>query len=136
MDTLSDDDPDTGRHMVSFTWLVFSVPKAIIGSWPPCQDMSGCGQCEIMLRPNYRLPVCEQNFNCRLLNADPPVDQLPTSMKTQVIHCGYQLEMYRRKAWSDCNGDKVADCECWTIYWRDKLDPRHWFIGLETCAEE
>jgi hypothetical protein len=53
------------------TWLVFSVPKAIIGSWPPCQDMSGCGQCEIMLRPNYRLPVCEQNFNCRLLNADP-----------------------------------------------------------------
>jgi hypothetical protein len=118
------------------TWLIFSVPKAIIGSWPPCQDMSGCGQCEIMLRPNYRLPVCEQNFNCRLLNADPPVNQLTTSMKTQVIHCGYQLEMYRRKAWSDCNGDNVADCECWTIYWRDKLDPEHWFIGLEACADE
>ncbi|MCS3918763.1 hypothetical protein M2350_001163 [Candidatus Fervidibacter sacchari] len=115
-------------------WLIFGVPKAIIGSWPACQDMNNCGECEIMLRPSYLMPVCEQK-NCELLNADPPVNQLPTSLNTQVIYCGYQLELYRRKAWSDCNGDNVADCECWTIYWRDKFDPSHWFIGLAPCEE-
>ncbi len=107
------------------TWLVLSAPpKPVVLSWPPCEDKSGCGQCEIMLKPNYLLPVCEQNFNCRLLNADPPVDQLPTPMNIQATHCGRQLALYRRKAWSDCNGDNQADCECWTWYWRDKKKSR------------
>ncbi len=66
----------------------------------------------------------------------PPVDQLPTPMNIQATHCGRQLALYRRKAWSDCNGDNQADCECWTWYWRDKKNPDNWYIGLETCVEE
>lgn len=48
-------------------WLVLSgwaTPKAVIDEWPPCEDKSECGACEIMLRPGYLMPVCEQIVNC------------------------------------------------------------------------
>ncbi len=122
--------------MLLIAWLVlfgWAIPKVIIDEWPPCEDMSECGTCEIMLRPGYLMLVCEQNFNCTLLNADPPVNQLPAPMNIQALYCGNQLALYRRKAWSDCNGDNAPDCECWTWYWRDKYDPKVWYIGLEPC---
>ncbi len=118
--------------------FVLSAPpsKPVILRWPACEDKSKCGECELMLRPDYLLPVCEQR-NCKPLRADPPANQLPTPMHIQAILCSGQNQwaLYRRKAWSDCNGDDQADCECWTWYWRDKSDPNHWRIGVE-CEEE
>lgn len=111
------------------------TPKIVIIRWPACEDLSNCGDCELMLKPGYLLPVCEQNFNCRLLNTIPPVNQLPSSMGLQGFCKGKgQLSLYRRKAWSDCNQDGNPDCECWTWYWRDKNNPSVWHIGI-SCDE-
>ncbi len=110
-------------------------PKVVIIRWPACEDLSNCGDCELMLRPVYLLPVCEQK-NCQLMNAIPPVNQLPSSMGLQGFCKGEgQLALYRRKVWSDCNQDGNPDCECWTWYWRDKNDPSRWYIGI-SCDEE
>lgn len=110
-------------------------PKVLILKWPACADQSDCGECEVMSRSGYLLPVCEQNFDCQLLNAIPPVNQLPSSMGVQGLCKEKQMSLYRRKAWSDCNRDGFPDCECWTWYWRDKSDPNKWYIGI-SCEDE
>ncbi len=117
-------------------WFVLTAPppKPVIISWPACEDKSNCGECEVMLKPGYLMPICEQQ-GCALLNADPPVTDPPSSMNMQVKCKDKQLSLYRRKAWSDCNGDGVADCECWTWYLREKDNPNIWHIGIDCGGE-